>query len=75
MVEYAWRSRKPGEMSTGEVAAELEIAQSTVRRWSIDLLDGYRSPLKKVRRDILGRYWIPRTEVDRLVKEHGLIDY
>ena len=63
-------SRRPGELLASEVAAQLGLHTITVRRWAVEAYaETPGARLQAVRRDFAGRYWIPETEVARLLAE------
>ncbi len=58
--------RKMGEVSVKYAVRELGVHEDTVRRWCNALLCDETSPLQYCRRDVTGRLWLWRADVERL---------
>jgi hypothetical protein len=61
--------RREGEVSISEAALMVEVHVDTMREWAKNALVGMPSRLRLVRRDVVGRYWLDRTEVLRIAHE------
>lgn len=58
--KYAEASRRDDEVSVSEAADQLGIHVKTVRRYARDAAAGAPTRLPEARRDLMGRFWIPR---------------
>lgn len=61
--------RRQGELTPTRFAERIEVHEETVRRWCDQALAGEQSRLRSeaVRRDVVGRYFIRREEISRLL--------
>lgn len=66
--------RQEGEVTPPQAAEMLKLDERTVRRWAHEAVEGRPSRLKRddVRRDLVGRYYIRRSEIRRIVLEFNL---
>lgn len=67
-------ARRQGETSVSDTFTVLECSRDTVYRWIHRRLRGQASPLKEVRRDITGRYWLQQDDIKRLIGEMNAAD-
>lgn len=72
-MEYTTVAKKKDEYSMREAARRLGVHQVTVREWVKDALTDGESRLAKgaVRKDLVGRYYVKKAEVARLLEQHG----
>jgi hypothetical protein len=57
------------EISASEAARLLEIHERTVRRWVRGLLLEGKSRLRYGRIDVVGRYWVRKSDIWEIVKK------
>lgn len=67
-------ARQAGEVTPPVAAEMLKLDERTVRRWAKEALAGRTSRLQgdEVRKDLVGRYYIRRAGIRRIVLENNL---
>lgn len=66
-------ARQEGEVTPPVAAEMLKLDERTVRRWAEDAVEGRTSRFRaaEVRKDLVGRYYIRRSEIRRIVLGEG----
>lgn len=67
-------ARQVGEVTPPVAAEMLKLDERTVRRWAHAAIAGRTSRFRvdEVRKDLVGRYYIRRAGIRRIVLENGL---